>query len=229
MTKLKKISLLTAISLTTLGCVAVTNAQSDSDMSFFITSDGNGDGANFGGLAGADAHCTTLAAAAGSTSTWAAYLSTSMVIDRSSGTPDVTDGVSARDRIGSGPWHNAKGELIAANVDDLHSANANITGATGLDENGNPIKGRGDKPNEHDILTGSDSAGHFSTAGGDTTCGNWTSNGEGSAIVGHHDRAGLNESRNMTAWNSSHGSAGCGEADLPKTGGAGLLYCFATN
>lgn len=229
MTKLKTITILTAISLTTLGYVAVTNAQSDSNMSFFITSDGNGDGANFGGLAGADAHCTTLAAAAGSSKSWAAYLSTSMVIDRSSGTPDVTNGVSARDRIGAGPWHNAKGELIAASVDDLHSANANITGTSGLDENGNPIKGRGDKPNEHDILTGSDSAGHFSTAGGDTTCGNWTSNGEGSAIVGHHDRVGLNESRNMTAWNSSHGSAGCGEVDLPKTGGAGLLYCFATN
>lgn len=203
--------------------------SADDKMSFFITSDGNGDGANFGGLEGADAHCTALAKSAGSTRSWAAYLSTSMVIDRSSGSPEVTNGVSARDRIGSGPWFNAKGELIANNVDELHSDKANINLETGLDENGNPIKGRGAKPNEHDILTGSDSNGHFSTAGGDTTCGNWTSNGEGSAIVGHHDRVGLNNSRNMVSWNSSHGSAGCGEDDLPKTGGAGLLYCFATN
>ncbi len=203
--------------------------SADENMSFFITSDGNGDGANFGGLEGADAHCTSLAKSAGSSKNWAAYLSTSMIIDRSSGSPVVTDGISARDRIGSGPWHNAKGVLIANNIDELHSDQANINLETGLDENGNPIKGRTDKPNEHDILTGSDSNGHFSTAGGDTTCDNWTSNGEGSAIVGHHDRVGLNDSRNMVSWNSSHGSAGCGEDDLPKTGGAGLLYCFATN
>ena len=217
-----------ALAVVTLGGGFASYAQS-AEMSFFITSDGNGDGANFGGLEGADAHCTKLAQAAGSTRTWAAYLSTSMVIDRSSGSPKVTDGISARDRIGSGPWYNAKGVLIANDVDELHSAAVNINGDTGLDENGNPIKGRGSRPNEHDILTGSDSAGHFSTAGGDTTCSNWTSNGEGSAIVGHHDRVGLNASRNMMSWNSSHGTAGCGEDDLPRTGGAGLLYCFATD
>ena len=218
--------------LTILGGVISSSAQSANDsekMSFFVTSDGAGDGANFGGLEGADAHCSKLAEAAGSSRTWAAYLSTSMIIDRSSGSPEVTNGVSARDRIGTGPWYNAKGVMIAKDVDDLHSANVNINLETGLDETGNPINGRGSKPNEHDILTGTDSNGYFSTAGGDTTCSNWTSNGEGSAIVGHHDRVGLNDSRNMVSWNSSHGSVGCGEADLPKTGGAGLLYCFATD
>lgn len=212
-----------------LGGIAssATLAANGNAMSFFISSVGSGDGANFGGLAGADAHCTTLAKAAGSELTWAAYLSTSMKIDRSSGKPVVTDGISARDRIGNGPWHNAKGVLIAQTVDELHSDGVNINLETGLDENAKPINGRGSKPNKHDILTGTDSNGHFSTAGGDTTCNGWTSNGKGSAIVGHHDRVGLNKSRNMVSWNSAHGSAGCGEADLPKTGGGGLLYCFA--
>ncbi|MEP1961746.1 hypothetical protein [Tateyamaria sp.] len=223
----KQFNLFAACAVALVGTVATANAQSAEEMSFFITSTGGGDGANFGGLEGADAHCNALASAAGSSKTFAAYLSSSMVIDRSSGSPEVTNGISARDRIGSGPWHNAKGELIAANVDELH-ANPNLTLATGLDENGNEINGRGSRPNQHDILTGSDSAGYFSTAGGDTTCGNWTKNGEGSAIVGHHDRVGLNTSRNMISWNSAHGSAGCGQADLPRTGGAGLLYCFAT-
>ncbi len=225
---MKPATFLTAFALSLGGLAIGANAQS-AQMSFFITSDGNGDGANFGGLEGADAHCAALASTAGSTKDWAAYLSTSMVIDRSSGSPKVTDGISARDRIGSGPWHNAAGVMIAKDVDHLHSADNNLNLKTGLDENGKQINGRGAKPNEHDILTGSDSNGHFSTAGGDTTCSNWTSNGEGSAIVGHHDRVGLNSSRNMVSWNSSHGSAGCGEADLPRTGGAGLLYCFATN
>lgn len=214
------------------GAVVPSFAQSQTDaekMSFFITSVSGGDGANYGGLEGADAHCTSLASSVGSTKSWAAYLSTSMVIDRSSGSAEITDGVSARDRIGSGPWHNALGELIANDVDELHSDAVNISLTTALDENGNQVNGRGAEPNKHDILTGTDSNGHFSTAGGDTTCGNWTRNGEGSAIVGHHDRIGLNSSRNMMSWNSSHGSAGCGEADLPRTGGAGLLYCFATN
>lgn len=208
------------------------NAQSATDidkMSFFITSVGGDNGANFGGLDGADAHCTTLAQAAGSSKTWAAYLSTSMKIDRSSGSPVVTNGISARDRIGAGPWHNAVGEMIAEDVDSLHSDAVKISLDTGLDENGNQINGRGSQPNKHDILTGTDSNGHFSTAGGDTTCGNWTSSSEGSAIVGHHDRIGLNASRNMISWNSAHGSAGCGADDFPKTGGAGLLYCFATD
>ena len=230
MDKTLKLSAFAAAFALTMGAgVFASHAQSAEKMSFFITSDGGGDGANFGGLKGADAHCTTLAKAAGSTKNWAAYLSTSMVIDRSSGTPKVTNGISARDRIGSGPWHNARGVLIAKDVNDLHSDNVNISLQTGLDENGNQIKGRGEKPNQHDILTGTDSNGHFSTAGGDTTCGNWTKNGKGSAIVGHHDRVGLNKSRNMISWNSAHGSAGCGEADLLRTGGAGLLYCFATD
>jgi hypothetical protein len=227
---LKHITFLAAFALSICGSVVSSNAQSTNDtekMSFFITSEGAGDGANFGGLEGADTHCTALAKSAGSSKTWAAYLSNSMVIDRSSGSPKVTNGVSARDRIGTGPWHNTKGDLIAKDVDDLHSANMNINLKTGLDENGKEINGRSNKPNEHDILTGTDSNGYFSTAGGDTTCGNWTSNGKGSAIVGHHDRAGLNKSRNMISWNSAHGSAGCSKTDLPKTGGAGLLYCFA--
>jgi hypothetical protein len=212
------------------GLSAGTASAQDADkMSFFISSVGGADGANFGGLEGADAHCASLAEAAGSTKDWVAYLSASMVIDRSSGSPEVTNGISARDRVGAGPWHNAKGVVIAKDVEDLHSASVNINLETGLDENGNQINGRGSQPNQHDILTGSDSAGHFSTAGGDTTCGNWTSNGEGSAIVGHHDRVGLNASRNMVSWNSAHGSAGCGAGDLPRTGGAGLLYCFAPN
>lgn len=227
---MKHTAFLTAFAIAVMGSSVVGNAQSATDvdkMSFFITSVGSPNGANFGGLEGADAHCASLAETAGSSKTWAAYLSTSMVIDRSSGSPKVTDGISARDRIGSGPWYNAKGEMIAKDVDDLHSEAVNINLATGLDENGNPVNGRGAKPNKHDILTGTDSNGYFSTAGGDTTCSNWTSGGEGSAIVGHHDRVGLNKSRNMISWNSAHGSAGCSADDLPKTGGAGLLYCFA--
>lgn len=220
----------TVAALSICAVVVTGSAQSASDekMSFFITSAGPGNGADLGGLAGADAHCSKLAKASGSSRTWAAYLSTSMVVDRSDGRPyKITDGISARDRIGKGPWYNANGVMIAEDLDALHSADANISKETALDENGNAVNARGDKPNKHDILTGSDSNGHFSTAGGDTTCGNWTNSGEGSAIVGHHDRAGLNESRNMVSWNSSHGSRGCGEEDLPKSGGAGLFYCFA--
>lgn len=226
----KYTTLATVFAMAILGSSVASHAQSATDvekMSFFITSVGSPNGANFGGLEGADAHCTSLAGAAGSSKTWAAYLSTSMVIDRSSGSAQVTNGISARDRIGSGPWYNAKGDMIAKDVDDLHSDTVNISLATGLDENGNEVNGRGSRPNKHDILTGTDSNGHFSTAGGDTTCSNWTSDGEGSAIVGHHDRVGLNTSRNMISWNSAHGSAGCSADALPRTGGAGLLYCFA--
>lgn len=225
-----KTTALAALALTICAVPVAVQAQSaEEEMSFFITSVSGPDGANFGGLEGADAHCTTLAQAAGSDRIWAAYLSTSMVIDRSSGSAVVTNGISARDRIGTGPWYNAAGVMIAADVDALHGDGNMISLGTGLDENGNQINGRGSQPNEHDILTGSDSAGHFSTAGGDTTCGNWTSNGEGSAIVGHHDRVGINDSRNMVSWNSAHGTAGCGAEALPRTGGAGLLYCFATD
>ena len=192
------------------------------DMTFFVTSAGKGNGADLGGLEGADAHCNALAKAAGSKrANWKAYLSTTQ--------PGGEAGVNARDRVGKGPWRNAKGVVVARNVNDLHSAKANITKETALTEKGEQVKGRGDKPNEHDILTGSDPMGMFSTAGGDTTCGNWTKSGEGSAIVGHHDRIGLKETRHMKSWNSSHGSAGCSQEALVKTGGAGYFYCFAPN
>jgi hypothetical protein len=190
------------------------------DMSFFVTSAGPGKGADLGGLEGADAHCATLAKAAGATKTnWKAYLSTTA--------PQGEAGVNARDRIGKGPWQNAKGAVVAANVDELHSDKANRTKETALSEKGEMVMGRGDATNTHDMLTGSDPMGLYSTAGGDTTCKNWTSEGEGSAIVGHHDRMGLKETRHMMSWNSSHGSAGCSQEALVKTGGAGLFYCFA--
>ena len=197
-------------------------AAAKGPMTFFVTSTGKGSGADLGGLEGADAHCNALAKAAGSKlSNWKAYLSTTA--------PGGDAGVNARDRIGKGPWHNAKGVMVARNVNDLHSEKTNVTKETALDEKGQPIKGRGDTPNEHDILTGSDPAGMFSTAGGDTTCGNWTKSGEGSAIVGHHDLQGLKDTRHMKSWNSSHGSAGCSQESLVKTGGAGYYYCFAAN
>ena len=193
------------------------------DMTFFVTSKGKGNGADLGGLEGADAHCNALAKEAGSKRTnWKAYLSTT----QASGGPA---GVDARTRVGKGPWRNAKGVVVAKNVADLHSPKVNINKKTALDEKGQPIKGRGDKPNEHDILTGSDPAGMYSTAGGDTTCGNWTKSAEGSAIVGHHDREGLADNRHSRSWNSAHGSRGCGQEDLQGTGGNGLFYCFATD
>jgi hypothetical protein len=192
------------------------------DMTFFVTSVGKGNGADLGGLDGADAHCNALAKAAGSKHTnWKAYLSTSL--------PGGDAGVNARERIGKGPWRNAKGVTVARNLNDLHSEKSNVTKATALSEKGEPIKARGDTPNEHDILTGSDPLGMYSTAGGDTTCGNWTKSGEGSAIVGHHDRAGLKDTRHMKSWNSSHGSRGCSQDQLKSSGGAGLIYCFVPN
>jgi hypothetical protein len=183
----------------------------DTSMSFFITSKGLGDGANLGGLAGADAHCQQLAEAAGMTGkTWKAYLSTASE--------------NARDRIGSGPWHNQKGEVIATTVEELHSDANKINKETGLTETGEIVKGRGDQPNMHDILTGSTAEG---TVAQGQTCGDWTNNGQGRALVGHHDRIGLRDDAPSKSWNSSHPSRGCGEADLPKSGGAGLFYCFA--
>ena len=191
------------------------------DMTFFVTSVGSGKGADLGGLEGADAHCQALAKAAGSKHTdWHAYLSTTK--------PGGDAGENARDRIGKGPWRNAKGVVVARNVADLHSAKNRINKDNALTEKGEKINGRGDTPNMHDMLTGSDPQGLFSTAGGDTTCGNWTKSGEGSAIVGHHDLTGLKDTRHMKSWNSSHGSAGCSQEALVKTGGAGLFYCFAT-
>jgi len=195
-------------------------AAAKGPMSFFVTSTGKGNGADLGGLEGADTHCSSLAKAAGSkAANWKAYLSTSL--------PGGDAGVNARERIGKGPWHNAKGVMVARNVAELHSGKANVNKQTALDEKGNPIKGRGDTPNEHDILTGSDPMGLYSTAGGDTTCGNWTKSGDGSAIVGHHDLQGLKDSRHMKSWNSSHGSRGCSQDQLKASGGAGLFYCFA--
>lgn len=205
-----------------LASVALTaSATADpAKMSFFVTSVGKGDGANLGGLDGADAHCQALAKAAGSTkTTWRAYLSTTA--------PGGDAGINARDRIGKGPWQNAKGVVVAKNVDDLHGATVSIDKQTALSEKGEPVSGRGDPVNMHDILTGSDPQGMYSTAGGDTTCGNWTKNGEGSAIVGHHDRIGLKDTRHMKSWNSAHGSRGCSQDALKSSGGAGLLYCFA--
>ncbi len=182
------------------------------DMTFFITSQNPGQGADFGGLAGADAHCTALAEAAGvSGKTWRAYLSSSSE--------------NARDRIGTGPWHNVKGELIAQSVADLHGPDNPINKVTGLDERGNQINGRGDTPNRHDILTGSLPDGTVA----EQTCSDWTNGGEGSAMVGHHDRIGLDDSDAAKSWNSSHPSRGCSLEALRGTGGDGLLYCFAAN
>ena len=215
----RKFVALSAAAMLGLGSSSVAWADGAS-MSFFVTSAGKGDGANLGGLDGADAHCAALAMAAGSTKTsWKAYLSTTA--------PQGEAGVNARDRIGKGPWQNVKGTVIANSVDELHSDKVNFTKETALNEKGEKVNGRGDKPNMHDTLTGSDPMGMYSTAGGDTNCKNWTSSGEGSAIVGHHDRMGLKDTRHMKSWNSSHASAGCNQEALVKTGGAGLFYCFA--
>ena len=209
------------------GGLLVNAVAQQPEMTFFITSEGPGDGANLGGLEGADEHCADLADDAGSTLTnWKAYLSVAPIIDRSSGKPQVIPGVNARDRIGSGPWHNARGMLIAQNVEDLHSSANPINKDSGLDEHGRPVNDRTMKPNRHDILTGSDPQGMYSTAGADTTCAGWTSNEQGSAIVGHHDRMGLSEDWHMLSWNSAHGSVGCSQEALQRTGGDGLFYCF---
>ena len=222
---------LAGLAIAGFGLMASAQAQSAKDMTFFLTSVGPGDGGNLGGLEGADAHCMKLAKAAGSTqANWRAYLSVKPTVDRSSGRPVMSQGTNARERIGKGPWENAKGVVIAKSVDDLHSASNNLNKESALCENGDPINGRGQKPNRHDILTGSGPQGRYSTAGGDTTCSNWTSNSaKGSAIVGHHDRAGLDKQWSSLSWNSSHGSRGCGAKDLPKSGGDGLFYCFAAN
>lgn len=217
-----KIALSAAAAFAVVAISAGSHAQ-QAEMSFFISSVGSGKGGDLGGLSGADAHCQKLAEAAGSKrKTWRAYLSTTE--------PKGAAGVNARDRIGKGPWHNAKGEMVAKSVEDLHSDNNKLSKQTSLTEKGEVVTGSGDKPNMHDILTGSDPQGLYSTAGGDTNCRNWTSSSEGSAIVGHHDRTGLMQTtRHMTSWNSSHGSAGCSQEALVKTGGAGLIYCFAAD
>ncbi len=211
-----KKSLLIAAGLAAV--ISVPTVAQDTSMSFFITSVGSGKGADLGGLEGADAHCGKLAEAAGVTGKqWAAYLSTQEEGKR---------GVSARDRIGAGPWHNAKGTLIADNLDQLH-LNPNIVMATALNEKGELVNGRGSKPNQHDILTGSmsDGTAYFPREENDRTCSNWTSSSEGSATVGHHDRHGGGN----TSWNAAHNSRGCSQEALAMTGGAGLFMCFATN
>jgi hypothetical protein len=195
------------------------------DTSFFLTSIGIGNGGNLGGLAEADNHCQTLAQAAGAgAKTWRAYLSTQAA--------DGQPAVNARDRIGKGPWKNSKGVTIAKDVAELHGAN-NLTKETALSEKGDVINGRGDKPNRHDVLTGSQPDGTAFPAGEDRTCKNWTSSTQGSAIVGHSDRIGIRDDEAMKSWNSSHPSrgtdGGCSQADLRSTGGDGLLYCFAAN
>jgi hypothetical protein len=191
-------------------CIGATHfafAQ-DANMSFFITSTNPGKGANLGGLAGADAHCASLAEAAGvKGKTWKAYLSASTE--------------NARDRIGTGPWVNAKGATVATSVDDLHSDNNKLTKENSLDEKGTVINGRGDTPNRHDVLTGSNAQGKLEG----TACADWTSSGEGSAMVGHHDRIGGGPA--PTSWNSAHPSKGCSPDNLKGTGGEGLFYCFA--
>ena len=187
------------------------------DMTFFITSEGLGNGGDLGGIEGADAHCQALAEAAGAgDKTWHAYLGTETEGGR---------GIDARSRIGEGPWHNANGDLIAENLDQLH-VNSNMFASTGLDENGDRVNARGDQPNMHDILTGSmaDGTAYFPDDA-DHTCNNWTSSSEGSAQVGHHDRHGGGN----TSWNSAHASRSCSQEDLQATGGAGLLYCFAAD
>lgn len=210
--------------LATLACLAAIAGLAmpapAQEMSFFITSQGPGDGANLGGLEGADRHCQMLAEKAGAGGkTWRAYLS--------AGTSDGSDAVNARDRIGSGPWHNAKGIRVAMNVNDLHSDNTKLGKENSLTENGDMVNGRGDSPNQHDVLTGSQLDGTAFSDAADHTCGNWTQNGEGSAQVGHHDRTGGGQ--NPTSWNSAHGSRGCSQANLVATGGNGYYYCFAVN
>jgi hypothetical protein len=194
--------------------------QQDTGMSFFLTSAGPGNGADLGGVAGADQHCQALAAAMGAGDrTWRAYLSTTASDDQ--------EAVNARDRIGSGPWYNAKNVMIAESVADLHSDGNNLTKETQLNERGEVVNGRGDRPNRHDILTGSQLDGTAFSGEEGTTCENWTSGGEGSARVGHHDRQGGGQ--NPTSWNSAHGSRGCSQENLQGTGGDGLFYCFAIN
>ncbi len=214
---------LAAACLLPLGLVAEAQQQTNpAAMTFFVTSTNPGNGANFGGLAGADAHCQSLAQAAGAGQrTWHAYLSASAA--------DGSPAVNARDRIGRGPWQNAQGVVIARNVEELHGEN-NITKQTALTERGAVVNGRGDTPNMHDILTGSQPDGTAFAGPEDRTCGNWTRGGaEGSAMLGHHDRIGLRDDAASRSWNSSHPSRGCNMEALRSTGGAGLLYCFAVN
>ena len=192
-----------------------------SGMSFFVTSAGPGNGGDLGGLAGADRHCQSLASAVGAGNrTWRAYLSAQPTASQ--------PGVNARDRIGTGPWQNAKGVVIATDVAQLHASN-NINKQTALTETGATVNGSGDTPNTHDILTGSQPNGTFIAGDVNSTCANWTQSDKGAAMLGHHDRIGLDESVPAKSWNSSHQSRGCSPDQLKSTGGAGLFYCFAAD
>jgi hypothetical protein len=208
----RSLLILSALILTLGGTTAF--LANKKPMTFFVTSKNPGRGADLGGLTGADAYCQSLAASVGAgNKTWHAYLSTSKE--------------NARDRIGTGPWHNAKGQLIAKDIETLHTQN-NISKQTALTEKGEMISGRGDSVNLHDILTGSDAQGRAIADVADTTCGDWTLSGaEGAAMLGHHDRMGLRDDAPSKSWNSSHISKGCGLEQLKTTGGAGLFYCFA--
>jgi hypothetical protein len=213
---LKSFGAAAMVMVLSLGFGNAVQAQ-QSKMTFFITSVGAGKGADLGGLAGADKHCQKLAAAAGAGNwTWRAYLSTS-----------GANAVNARDRIGNGPWRNAKGVLIASNLAELHGNN-NLDQQTALNEKGEIVPGRPQRPNnQHDILTGSQPDGTAFSGGDDRTCSNWTNSGDGHAMVGHHDRMGLRDDAPSKSWNSSHPSRGCSQEALKKSGGAGLIYCFA--
>lgn len=214
-----------ALSVLLLPHLSVRSQAQQANMSFFVTSVGSGEGADVDGLQGADRHCQQLAQAAGAGSrTWHAYLSTQAADDQPA--------VNARDRIGRGPWQNSKGVVIAKDVDELHGDN-NLTKQTALTEKGEVVNGRGDTPNRHDALTGSQPDGRAFQPGEDRTCHNWTSSTQGAAMVGHIDRQGLRDDAQSKSWNSSHLSrgpdGGCSQADLRSTGGDGLFYCFATN
>lgn len=222
MTRATRLTFLACAAAAAIGLGTAGQAQQNA-MTFFVTSAGPGKGADLGGIEGADRHCATLAqAAGGGGKTWRAYLST-----------QGANAVNAKDRIGRGPWQNAKGAVIAKDVADLHGASNNLSKDTALSEKGAVINGRGDTPNRHDILTGSQSDGTAFAAGEDRTCGNYTKSGAGAVMVGHHDRQGLNTSPPMLSWNSSHPSrgpdGGCSQNDLKSTGGDGLFYCFAGN
>jgi hypothetical protein len=216
-----RLSMVASAALLALGLGGSVQAQ-QANMSFFITSVGSGKGGDLGGLAGADAHCQQLAAAAGAGGkTWKAYLSSTT----NAANPSAT--VNAKDRIGNGPWQNAKGVVIATNVADLHGANNKIGKETGLTEKGEPVKGVGEQPNQHDMLTGSTAEGTALAGNLNLTCNNWTSSTFGSAMLGHFDRRGNADTVFQRSWSTSHMSRSCSQPDLVATGGAGLFYCFA--
>lgn len=218
----KNLALLGMVALTSASC-AWLRGDPPNPMTFFVTSEGRRNGADLGGLAGADRHCQLLAETvdAGRARVWHAYLSNSAM--------GRAPAVNARDRIGRGPWQNAKGVVVARSVDDLHSARNNLIKQTAITEKGAVVNGNIDKPNMHDMLTGSTPDGRAFPGEKDMTCGNWTKSTDGSAMVGHHDRLGTSDDESGRSWNSSHPARGCGQENLRRSGGAGLFYCFAVN